>query len=172
LQKQLAEAMPQGKMYEVGIKAEPEHFLDWDKPLSQQSPVVQDAIKQLYPGHRPDAPGQDLYHQLGFKNAADASNAFRDAGIPGIRYLDQGSRNAAPNISFFQRHLDDARASGDATAIKQAEARLAEEKAKDTGTHNYVVFNDKLIEIMKKYGLAGMLGGSQAAPMFAPRRSE
>jgi hypothetical protein len=42
--------------------------------------------------------------------------ALREAGIPGIRYLDQGSRTA-----------------GD-------------------GSRNYVVFDQSLIEIMRKYG--------------------
>ena len=28
-------------MYQVNIGADPEHFLDWDKPLSEQHPVVQ-----------------------------------------------------------------------------------------------------------------------------------
>jgi hypothetical protein len=32
-----------GHMYEVDIAADPEHFLDWDKPLSEQSPQVQQA---------------------------------------------------------------------------------------------------------------------------------
>ena len=27
---------PAGSMYQVGINADPEHFLDWDKPLSEQ----------------------------------------------------------------------------------------------------------------------------------------
>ena len=31
-------------MYQVGIHADPASFLDWDKPLSQQSPYVQNAI--------------------------------------------------------------------------------------------------------------------------------
>lgn len=45
----------------------------------------------------------------------------REAGIPGIRYLDQGSRGAGE------------------------------------GSRNYVVFDDKLIDILRKYGLAGLL---------------
>jgi hypothetical protein len=31
-------------MYEVSIAADPEHFLDWDKPLSEQHPKVQGAF--------------------------------------------------------------------------------------------------------------------------------
>ena len=33
-----------GKMYEVSLNADPEHFLDWDKPLSEQSPKVRSKI--------------------------------------------------------------------------------------------------------------------------------
>ena len=36
-----------GHMYEVNIGADPEHFLDWDKPLSEQSQHVQEALKPL-----------------------------------------------------------------------------------------------------------------------------
>jgi hypothetical protein len=52
---------------------------------------------------------------------------MREAGIPGIKYLDQGSRGAG------------------------------------AGTRNFVVFDDKLISIVRKYGIAGaavMLGTS------------
>ena len=34
-------------MYEVSINADPEHFLDWDKPLSEQHPKVQEAFVVL-----------------------------------------------------------------------------------------------------------------------------
>src|SRR5262245_36031161 len=37
----------QGKTYEVAIHADPEDFLDWDKPLSQQSEKVKAAVKTL-----------------------------------------------------------------------------------------------------------------------------
>ena len=33
-----------GNLYKVDINADPAHYLDWDKPLSQQSPKVQDAL--------------------------------------------------------------------------------------------------------------------------------
>jgi hypothetical protein len=52
---------------------------------------------------------------------------MRDAGIPGIKYYDAGSRGAGE------------------------------------GTRNYVVFDDRLITILKKYGLgAGIAGGAVA----------
>jgi hypothetical protein len=36
-------------------------------------------------------------------------------------------------------------------------------RAAGEGTRNYVVFNDKLIDIVKKYGLAGLLGSGMLA---------
>ena len=166
-----------GAMYEVNIQANPEHLLDWDKPLAQQSEHVQQAmqtlglqaqpptVQQLPNGRwapvgtngnvlgrqdgwptRGDAEhvakivdqssplaqgksGQDLYdfftHKHG-ENELAAVETLRNAGIPGIRYLDQGSRGEGK------------------------------------GTHNYVVFDDRLISILRKYGLAGLLGSAGA----------
>jgi len=161
-----------GHMYEVNIGADPEHFLHWDKPLSEQHPVVQEAIgykprpsyeeqtallarlrDQGVPpeqvANHPDykamearldrsnilengapitseTPGSAIYRSFGDDPAA-AAQALRDAGIPGIRYLDQGSRGAGQ------------------------------------GTHNYVVFDAKTIDILRKYGIAGLIAGAGAA---------
>lgn len=38
---------PKGRKYQVTLAPEPEELLDWDQPLSQQSPLVQDAIKEI-----------------------------------------------------------------------------------------------------------------------------
>jgi hypothetical protein len=126
-----------GHMYEVNINANPDDFLDWDKPLSEQSEKVRETVARL----KAERGGSDRYwlDKLGdnpdgnkiastFQTGGGVMEGrFREAGIPGIRYLDQGSRTA-----------------GD-------------------GSRNYVVFDDQLISIMRKYGLLGMLGGGAAA---------
>ena len=66
-----------------------------------------------------------------------ASESFRDTGIPGIKYLDQGSRNMGPRIS----------------KLSDAKAHLNKLRSEEGRTRNYVVFDDKLIEILRKYGL-------------------
>ena len=124
----------EGRMYEVNIKADPADFLDWDKPLSQQSEKAQQAVRS-YMGLNRGAKADEI----GWKNIADRpiadaiggvlredTKALREAGIPGIRYLDQGSRAAGQ------------------------------------GSSNYVVFDDSIISILRKYGLLGMLGGANA----------
>lgn len=107
---------PQGKMYEVNINADPDDFLDWDAPLSQQSEKVRGAFGQI-----PDMRGADAYLEQGF-DTAESSQLLHKAGIPGIKYLDGASRSAGQ------------------------------------GSRNYVVFDDRLISIVKKYGLVGAVG--------------
>jgi hypothetical protein len=187
-----------GHMYEVNVNADPERFLHWDKPLSEQHPDVQKAMadrfdlrpggvkeREAYLASLPndelravavkaldnpnilgdspefarlmkDAPNidhnavwdiqraalhpegwgsysrqpttmGDIYRSYLLGEPADASAALRDAGIPGIRYLDQGSRDAGE------------------------------------GTSNYVVFDPATIEILRKYGIAGLIGAGAAA---------
>jgi len=165
-----------GRMYEVNIKADREQFLDWDKPLSQQSEAVRKALAKVGiegtdpaamsayddallaaldgtapAGSLPKAPvdpqGAEIVRRLQGRGGStwldpneradiSAMNALREAGIPGIKYLDQGSRGA-----------------GD-------------------GTRNYVVFDDALVEILRKYGIAGLLGGGAAAGIMAPGDAE
>jgi hypothetical protein len=123
----------EGRMYHVAIKAHPDEFLDWDKSINEQHPKVQAVLKKLGADEIPEVVKE---HQrtwtalsdhiannklpLGQATEENISRTLREAGIPGIKYLDQGSRSAG------------------------------------TGSRNYVVFDDKLIDIMKKYGLAGV----------------
>lgn len=149
-------AQNSGHMYEVNLRVDPNRLLDWDAPLSQQPQAVQEALGQALPAHEVrnwggmphaftggrmiDLPagevtGREAYAlaRMGTglddfrQGAAVAAERFRDAGIPGLRYLDGGSRGAGQ------------------------------------GTSNYVVFDDSLIEILRRYGIAGLLGGGGAA---------
>lgn len=125
-----------GSVYQVGINADPEHFLDWDKPLSEQPPNVQQAVANVA-NLRGESGGYIWDSLVKQKNAegafgehiADpnpaiktgpkaATEALREAGVPGIKYLDAGSRGTASGV----------------------------------GTRNFVVFDEKLITILKKYG--------------------
>jgi len=164
-----------GSMYEVNINADPEAFLDWDKPLSEQKRAV-DALRPIIgnvrnPGYGVKRAIDDASKYLGYADdPRRAEDLLREAGIPGIRYLDAGSRGAAdvkelrgtvsmwtnavnktPNDDYAWKMLEDAE-----SALKQAEAGLS---------RNYVIFDENLISIVRKYGIAGaaaMLGMSQA----------
>jgi hypothetical protein len=100
----------------------PQHFLDWDKPLGQQHPSVRDAMHRA--GRDPavaldrvtdDMRGLDFRGLIG---TPQGTAALRNAGIPGIAYMDAGSRAAGQ------------------------------------GTRNYVTFDDALVELLSRNGLA------------------
>ena len=86
-------------------------MLDWDKPLSQQAPEVQSVIRNIAPTAKPydipidhDPTGAQFYGMLSAPTEvgqAGASQMFREMGIPGIRYLDGGSRGAGQGTSNF-----------------------------------------------------------------------
>jgi len=104
-----------GNVLRVEIKPGEEDLLDWDLPVQKQAPGVQGKIKKLLPEGLVGGndTGEDFYHSLakmngnfgtewqaGTYNDQAASEALHRAGIPGIRYLDQGSRAAKPELHF------------------------------------------------------------------------
>ena len=117
------QAKPSGNIYQVDLPDEQiARMIDWDKPLSEQSEAVQEAVAKLRDvplasGDRTiggelfeGATGMDLMMALkktnpetffGPRYGAQSSEMLRQAGIPGIRYLDQGSRGAGQGTSNF-----------------------------------------------------------------------
>lgn len=100
-----------GYMYEVDLNADPRDFLNWDLPLSQQSREVRESIRsaspstfeyvQSIPGKYGDAGGfiyDDIVDQLG--GHENARLALMQAGIPGTRYLDAGSRGVGGTYNY------------------------------------------------------------------------
>jgi GNAT superfamily N-acetyltransferase len=139
---------PTGHMYEVQVNADPAHFLDWDKSMSEQPdiwskfaethPELATQLQNKYAGNfnkEGGMPGYEFHtflsHELGGGDVraghAPASQALQEAGIPGIRYLDAGSRGAGE------------------------------------GSRNSVVFDANTMDIIRRYGLAGLMAGGGAA---------
>jgi hypothetical protein len=88
-------------------------MLDWDKPLSQQAPEVAGGIEramqargfseqQIASMRASDPSGEKLHAFLGgIKGQQTGADVMRKAGIPGIRYLDGGSRGAGSGTSNY-----------------------------------------------------------------------
>lgn len=131
------------KLYEVELAPEQDEYLLWDKPLSEQSEKVRNAIKNInkddmvyydnfeqlalaalfreHPRTKSyDPAGADLYRDVSDANGSkqSASEYLHSLGIRGIKYLDGTSRS------------------------------------KGEGSYNYVIFDDKNIEIPAKFSKA------------------
>jgi hypothetical protein len=94
-----------GYLYRVRILADKEHFLDWDKLLIEQSKGIQRVFAELGIGNITGQQAYDLLvlrwdqtrciavsNEFAVSNEAciAVSNALREAGIPGIKWLFQG----------------------------------------------------------------------------------
>jgi hypothetical protein len=94
----------QGAFYTVDIPDEAiQTFIDWDKPLNQQSKNVQELLPKIYIKSGLDRTGEELYKYLipqfgGPKNTSDYLNAN---GIQGIKYKDAGSRGVKGGTNNF-----------------------------------------------------------------------
>lgn len=107
-----------GSLYKVDLPDEDiARMLDWDKPMSEQSPEVQDifggAARHLQLDDAQNLTGKDIYrrmHEAAIRQGkaqpasvkeAEMVRGLRQAGIPGIRYLDGGSRGTGSGSSNF-----------------------------------------------------------------------
>ena len=110
--------------------------------------------------------GRDLYNQLGqgMGGGAKVSEALRHAGIPGIRYLDQGSRPNTNSIAGIQANLDKAIArlkdwQGNTSSLGESQRKMFSEQVasfrkilqdaqNNPATSNFVVFDPKHMNII------------------------
>jgi hypothetical protein len=180
-----------GRMYEVNIHADPDTFLDWDKPLSQQPKQVQavlrpdpSQVKKLQPK------GTDAAILKQALRASEGTWADLDMVIDNDRQLYTAALDLAKREGLTEEALDHAGDSVGSWFVKKHRAyvdlmkpsddvsRMVKGREQDLksagvpgikyldhgsraageGSRNYVVFDDKLIEIVKKYGIAGAIG--------------
>ena len=109
-----------GFEYEIDLPDEQiARMLDWDKPLIEQPNVLKALETHPIMGKEslgwkgapeglwekamslPSKTGEWLYREMQGNNPIETSEALRQAGIPGIRYLDQASRGTGEGTSNF-----------------------------------------------------------------------
>lgn len=158
-----------GSMYEVNINANPDDFLDWDKPLPMDHPLrarLSELGEQAAKGENPADRniGKDVF--LAAKNQEmTGEGAYRSMA----RVLDANRQNLKSKYGEAALFKDSAELANNeigGAGIKYLDA--GSRGGNGTGTRNYVVFDDKLIQIVKKYGIAGasaMLGMNVLANM-------
>src|SRR5262245_3990412 len=178
-----------GGMYEVNIRARPEQFLDWEKLLPEQ-PAGQRAMDVMTAARReaqrradeistkgmlPDRPVRGIAKPVENMTGYDvqdilqrvygperASATLREAGIPGIRYLDQGSRFQPRQVDHLKNQIGQLESLPQTPDVARALAGRRAELDALKPTSNYVLFRDDIIDILKRYGIAAPIAGAVA----------
>jgi hypothetical protein len=175
LDKELGPA-PKGHMYEVNINANPDEFLDWDAPLPTDHPVRgKIADYAMKATGAMDAQSRNV--------GKDAFLAARNENLKGegahyqLTRLMEANRDQLKTKygeeALFAKPTELTRRELTEVGIPGIRFRDAGSRGKDgDGTRNYVVFDDKLISIVRKYGIAaaiasGVITQQQATQMQA-----
>ena len=174
------------RTYEVAIKGKPEEFLNWDEPILKQSPQLQKAVAPLLTREPTNVTrGADVYRNLAASLGEQAgekahgrphwtlsslhtmpdkwaaSQALTEAGVPGIRYLDQGSRPQGNIVRVGDEYLVYDQYGGTGGRFPTREAAEAFRNPAEK-TYNYVVPDPGRLEVLKKYAIPGLLTGGAA----------
>ena len=126
----------EGKTYKVAIQPKPEELLDYDVSLKNQSQKVRKVLKPYY----------DKY------SVAETA----DFGT----LLESLQRDLSPKL--FSEELNKAGIKGIKFKAGQLSGRQFA-KPKEKASENYVIFDDKLITILEKYGIVGPVAVSATA---------
>lgn len=177
----------EGSMYEVNIKANPANFLNWDMPLREQpdiikrlsgwSPEALDAYRLAEAKDR-----DNLLDALNFSGTPESSAKYTPAKMPipkGALPMSATGAEIYENLTNKMGAIDWPIAADAAmrsqyrksAAGKASEYLLKNEvpgikyldavsRSRGEGKSNYVVFDDAMIEILRKYGLIPAVGAA------------
>jgi hypothetical protein len=140
-----------GRMYKVNIDADPDELIDWDELIDEQPKKVMDKLQSAdwWP-----------YAEEGIYDIAGARGE-NPTGADLVRWLEQDGQEYAAEA------LEDLGVKG----IKYADA-FTRHKPKDKRSNNYVIFDPRIIEISKKYGISIPLASAVIAGTMSPEEAQ
>jgi hypothetical protein len=140
-----------GSMYKVNIDADPDELIDWDELIDEQPKKVMDKLQSAdwWP-----------YAEEGIYDIAGARGE-NPTGADLVRWLEQDGQEYAAEA------LEDLGVKG----IKYADA-FTRHKPKDKRSNNYVIFDPRIIEISKKYGISIPLASAVIAGTVTPEEAQ
>jgi hypothetical protein len=138
-------------MYKVNIDADPDELIDWDELIDEQPKKVMDKLQSAdwWP-----------YAEEGIYDIAGARGE-NPTGADLVRWLEQDGQDYAAEA------LEDLGIKG----VKYADA-FTRHKPKDKRSNNYVIFDPRIIEISKKYGISIPLASAVIAGTVTPEEAQ
>jgi len=166
--------VPTGNLYTVEVLPDEGDFLDWDKPLSEQSEKVQEVIAQALPHlgefelvgrvdlDTVDPTGKDIYAAIiALKGGKprDASQMLSEAGVAGVRYLDGASRWTSKGnhnfVVFDESHIKVTEENGQEVAPEEyADVLYQTEKVAPASTKPKVAKHEAVKIVASNKGLS------------------
>ncbi len=148
-----------GRMYEVNINADPAKMLDWDAPVPMGNPL-RERVAEL------GMQGSGAMNAADRNMAKDAFLASRNENMTGSGLYNSLSRSLEANRdalkpqfgedALFAKSTELARRDLLERGIPGIKYLDAGSRAAGDGSRNYVVFDDNLIDIMRKYGVGSL----------------
>jgi hypothetical protein len=147
---------PGGRIYKVGITPTSEELLDYDKPLGDQTNKIQSKLKKLINNEL----NEDDAANLGFEafEISKARKNMLDKNRSVVSFLNdwavfRGEESSGEKL--LEKY--------DIPGIKyKANQGVGARNAPEAGVQNFVIFDDALISILKKYGIVGPVAISAA----------
>jgi hypothetical protein len=131
----------EGKMYKVGLAPKPDELLDYDAPFSAQSKDVQEKLLKA---------GYEIDPRTSGSGGMILDAIMSNVGREGAHLALGGKRTDARQIA--SQRMAEAGIPG----IKyRAAGSRATATADEAAERNYVIFDDKAVNIMEKYGIVG-----------------
>ena len=134
---------PAGKMYEVRIKAHPDSIMDWDKKLSEQPNIMRALAEQ----HASLDPSHEKFETLNRAHQNISARPDENVGAHAHYYLRTalGNKGASDYLSGM--------------GIKGIKYLDTGSRGIGEGTQNYVIFDDSLVNVARKYRRGGSVDG-------------
>lgn len=175
-----------GAMYQVRLNADPEHFLHWDRPISQQHPELKQRVTKLLHGDVPDRveqlpngrwvvkgqEGRVIGDPKGWDEGTakvylDAAKGTTEAPYGGMAQMtgkhlhetlvkeapyDPNIKSSRTRNAMAQAHAMERLKAAGIPGIRYLDSNSRSGK-KDA--HNFVVFDDAIPEIKRRYERGG-----------------
>ena len=146
----------QGRVYKVGLAPKPNELLDYDKPFGEQNDFIKERLEKVANELNVDDAmnlGFDPFDYGGSDKAAieAARKSMLDDETPVVRFLNDFAvlrGNLGAGEELLNKH-------GIKGIKYKANQGVGARNVPETGENNYVIFDDKLVKILEKYGILG-----------------
>ena len=149
----------EGKTYKVAIQPKPEELLDYDLPLSEQ-PKILEKIENLAAVKKLREEGVNAFSPDDIASFFELNQIEKFNGQEFLRFLEDAKTTSGKDV--VSKELNNVGIKG----IKYKAGQLTPRKFKaadEKQSENYVIFDDKIIKVLEKYGIVGPVAVSATA---------